>query len=231
MTKRKKKNEKQVDSGRPRVVAYVRVSTEQQADAGHSLEAQKRTLALYAELKGLDIVAYEVDAGASASSLERPALQSALVRMVNESLSGLLIVKLDRLTRSMKDLCTLLETYFEEGYNLISTHENIDTSTAGGRMILNILMAVSQWEREAAAERTTAVKAHLKATGAYAGGWPPFGFRLEDGNLIESKTEQAELAVIRQARAAGHSIRKIAAMTMNPRTGKHFSPTQIARML
>lgn len=233
MTKRKKKNDSRNGDLFPRVVAYVRVSTEQQASEGSSLETQKAHLELYAQLHNLTIVAYEVDAGLSASSLDRAGLQRALVRMVHESLSGLLVVKLDRLTRSMRDLCFLLETYFEDGgYALMSAGESIDTSTAGGRLILNILTTVSQWEREAAAERTQAVMTHLKSKGEYTGGWPPFGFSVdEEGNLVENAEEQAIVADVRSRRAKGGSIRLVASQVRNPRTGKCFSPTQIARMV
>jgi site-specific DNA recombinase len=165
-----------ITTSKIRVVGYVRVSTEQQADRGSSLEAQTEALRRFAELRGVELVRIEVDAGLSASTLERPALQRALASLDAFEASGIVVVKLDRLTRSVRDFCDLVEAYFKDGQNvLMSVNENVDTSNAMGRMVLNILMSVSQWEREAAAERTAAVKAHLKSTGAYAGGWPPYG--------------------------------------------------------
>lgn len=196
------------------------------------MEAQEAQLRAYAVFRGLDIVGFEVDRGLSASSLERPGLQRALGRMAGEKLSGLLVVKLDRLTRSVRDLCHLVETYFTE-HSLISAGESIDTSTASGRLVLNILVTVSQWEREAAAERTTAVMQHLKSTGQYTGGWPPFGHRLdEEGALVDVPEELAIVATARAARAAGESLRSIAGkLPVSPRTGKPFTATQIMRML
>jgi site-specific DNA recombinase len=140
---------------RPRVVAYVRVSTEQQAEQGLSLDAQQAKLTAYALLYDLDLVAVEVDAGVSAKTLQRPALQRALGALKAGQAKALLVVKLDRLTRSVKDLGVLVETYFLAGtWSLMSVSEQIDTRTAAGRMALNTLAAVSQWEPEAIGERT-----------------------------------------------------------------------------
>lgn len=216
-----------------RVVAYVRVSTERQVREGESLDAQREQLKLYAQCRGLEIVALEVDAGLSASSLERPGLTRALERLNRFEAEGLLVCKLDRLTRSVKDLCTLVDTYFKDGqHRLMSVNEAVDTASASGRLVLNILVTVSQWEREAAAERTSIVMQHLKNNGEYTGGWPPFGYSLNDeGNLVECPTELECLTTIRTLRGQGQSIRKIAAQVINPRTGKLFAATQIARML
>jgi site-specific DNA recombinase len=140
---------------RPRVVAYVRVSTEQQAEQGLSLDAQQAKLTAYALLYDLDLVAVEVDAGVRAKTLQRPALQRALGALKAGQAKALLVVKLDRLTRSVKDLGVLVETYFLAGtWSLMSVSEQIDTRTAAGRMVLNTLAAVSQWEPEAIGERT-----------------------------------------------------------------------------
>jgi site-specific DNA recombinase len=216
-----------------RVIGYVRVSTAQQADHGSSLEAQEERLRSYATLRGLELVRIEVDAGASASTLERPALQRALNALTTGEASVLLVVKLDRLTRSVRDFCALVDAYFKDELVLMSVNENIDTSNAMGRMVLNILMSVSQWEREAAAERTAAVKQHLKSTGKFGGGWPPYGYALdEDGNLIENVEELAILIEAKSLHAQGKSLRGIAShLPTNPRTGKPFAASQITRML
>src|SRR5690606_26004464 len=90
-----------------RVVAYVRVSTDKQASDGNSLDAQRAKLEAYAAAFGLEVVALEVDAGVSAKSLDRPALQRALAMLDAGEADGLLVTKLDRLTRSVRDLCEL----------------------------------------------------------------------------------------------------------------------------
>lgn len=217
-----------------RAIAYIRVSTEQQATDGNSLAAQKEKLARYAEFHGVEIVAWEADAGVSASSLDRPGLQAALRRLDAFEANAILVVKLDRLTRSVRDLCDLVDSYFASGtHTLMSVSEQIDTSSAGGRMVLNMLMTVAQWEREAVAERTRAVMEHMKASGLFTGGFPPFGFYVnDDGALVRNEREQEIVTAVRRTHTTGaYSLREIGRLYPNPRTGKPFDPKQIQRML
>ena len=98
-----------------KTIAYLRVSTEKQADRGVSLDAQRAKLKGYAELYELDLVEIIVDAGESAKTLDRPGLQRALRMLKAGEAEALLVVKLDRLTRSVVDLGTLVERYFAPG--------------------------------------------------------------------------------------------------------------------
>jgi len=93
-----------MSEARTRTVAYLRVSTDKQADRGVSLEAQRAKVESYAALFDLELVAIEVDAGVSAKSLARPALDRALAMLRAGKADALLVVKLDRLTRSVRDL-------------------------------------------------------------------------------------------------------------------------------
>lgn len=230
---KRKKNEKPEVAGRTPVIAYVRVSTDQQAEEGYSLEAQSAKLSSYADAYDLEIVALEVDAGLSACSLKRPGLQRALAQLKDGRASGLLVVKLDRLTRNIRDLSDLVETYFKSGdCSLISVGEHIDTASASGRLVINILTVVSQWEREAIGERTSVVMQHMKANGQWTGGWPPFGYAAVDGALVEDAAEQEIIARVRALREQGMSLRRIAAaIPVNPNTGKPYSASQIQRMM
>jgi site-specific DNA recombinase len=155
-----------------RVAVYVRVSTDKQAEEGVSLDAQEARCRAYATLYNLDVVAVVRDV-ASAKSLARPGLTRMLAMVANGGVDAVLIVKLDRLTRSVRDLGTLVESYFAEGKAaLLSVNDQIDTRSAGGRLVLNVLTSVAQWEREAIGERTKAAIAHQKAVGTYSGGRP-----------------------------------------------------------
>lgn len=228
------KTKKPAPAVRPsRVVAYVRVSLEKQADQGHSLDAQQAYLTDYARVMGLEIVAFEVDAGASAKTLERPALQRALARLDAFEAEALLVVKLDRLTRSVKDLCTLVDTYFKDGvYSLLSVGESIDTRSAAGRMMLNMLTVIGQWEREAIGERTSAAMQHMKTEGRFTGGTPPFGFQIVEGKLFADNVEQRYIAKAKELSARGHSLRQIARdLGVSPRNGRLFDATQVKRMI
>lgn len=219
-----------------KAVAYVRVSTEKQADGGVSLEAQKAKIAAYASLYDVDVVEVVVDAGVSAKSLDRPGLSRALAMLKAGTAEALLVVKLDRLTRSVRDLGELVETYFASGKAaLLSVAEQIDTRSAGGRLVLNVLASVGQWEREAAGERTAAAMQHMASEGLYTGGKAPYGYRVEAGALVEVEAEQAVLAAAREAKAAGLSLRAIAASLAArgflSRTGKAFGAQSVAGMV
>jgi site-specific DNA recombinase len=223
---------------RPRVVAYVRVSTEKQAEQGLSLDAQRAKLMAYAALYELDLVAIEVDAGVGAKTLQRPALQRALGALKAGTAEALLVVKLDRLTRSVKDLGVLVETYFLAGrWSLLSVSEQIDTRTAAGRMVLNILAAVSQWERETIGERTAEAMAYKRRRREYTGGEPPYGWRrAADGvHLDAHREEQAIIRAAWELKAAGLSLRtigaRLAARGLLPRQGQAWNPKTVRDLL
>ncbi|MBI3722714.1 recombinase family protein [bacterium] len=163
--------------GATRVIGYVRVSTDKQADEGVSLAAQRSKLEAYASLYGLELVEVVVDAGVSAKTLDRPGLGRALDRLARGEADGLLVAKLDRLTRSVRDLGTLIAEHFETAA-LLSVAENIDTRSAAGRLVLNVLASVAQWEREAIGERTSAAMAHMAEEGRFTGGEAPYGYAL-----------------------------------------------------
>jgi len=123
------------------------------------------------------------------------------------------VTKLDRLTRSVRDLATLLETYFASGrHGLISVGESVDTRSAAGRLVLNVMTSVAQWEREAIGERTSSALQHMRSEGRRVGAIP-FGSALaEDGEtLIPVADEQTVIATVRELRSAGLSYRAIAA--------------------
>lgn len=156
-------------SARRRVVGYIRVSTEEQAEHGASLGAQEARLRAYATAMDLELVSIERDEGLSAKSLARPGLQRALARLEAGEADGILLVKLDRLTRSLRDLLDLVDRYFRDRFALLSMSDSIDTSNANGRLLLWLLGVIAQWEREIIAERTKDALTHLRATG---GGTP-----------------------------------------------------------
>ena len=151
-------------------IGYVRVSTEQQADSGLSIAAQRVKLEALAVLNDYQLIDVVVDAGASAKSLDRPGWQRVMGAVHGRQVGAVLIAKLDRCTRSVADLASLIDTFSRRGVALISAAESLDTSSAGGRLVVNVLGAVAQWEREATAERTSAALQVLKQQGRATGG-------------------------------------------------------------
>ena len=112
-----------------KVIGYIRVSTEEQATNGQSLDAQRAKLEAYASLYDLELVDVVVDAGISAKSLKRPGLRAVLTQLQRGKVEGLVIAKLDRLTRSVGDWQILIDGYFGEkaGKQLFSVADSIDT--------------------------------------------------------------------------------------------------------
>jgi DNA invertase Pin-like site-specific DNA recombinase len=227
---------------RTRVIGYVRVSLEKQADTGVSLDAQRAKIEQYAALYDLNILEILVDAGESAKSLERPQLQLALARLRAGTADALLVCKLDRLTRSVADLGRLIDEHFGPGGSaLFSVGEQIDTRSAGGRMMLNLITTISQWEREVIGERTAEAMQHKAARGEYTGGGAPLGFRVVPGShdgaaarVEPEPREQAAIALARSLRAERLSLRAVArrleAAGFTARSGARFDAQQVARM-
>ena len=215
-----------------KAIAYIRVSTDKQADQGHSLLAQQEKVNAYASLYDLDIIDYVIETG-SAKNLNREGLQGALAAIKAGKADALIVVKLDRLTRSVADLGYLVETYFHKA-GLLSVSEQIDTRSASGRLVLNVLASVSQWEREAIGERTSAVRQSMKANGLYCGGSVPYGQMLVSGELVTNPNEQAIIDRAKALKAQGHSLRTIAAMFssegLRTRKDTDFSHTLVSRM-
>jgi DNA invertase Pin-like site-specific DNA recombinase len=215
-----------------KVVGYVRVSTDHQV---LGIETQRDQIKKYASLYGLELVDVIEDRGASAKTLDRPGMHRALAMLGSGEADGLLVAKLDRLTRSVRDIDTLIHAHFE-GRALMSVAEQIDTRSAAGRLVLNILASVSQWERETIGERTSAAMRHKASQGEYTGGHAPYGYAVgADGvNLVEVAEEQQVLAIARSARASGLSLRAIAQHLkregFTTRTGRAFQAVQILRM-
>ena len=222
-----------------RIVGYVRVSTTKQVDEGVSVDAQEEKIRAYAELYDLDLIGITWDRGLSAKTLERPGLQEALEMLMNGEADSLLVCKLDRLTRSVKDLGILIETYFGPGRNfgLVSVAEQFDTRTAAGRLVLNVMTSVAEFERHAIGERTSMAMRHMRENRQYTGGKVRFGYRLgSDGkSLVEMEDEQKVIDIARTLHGNGLSLRSISrelsGMGYLSRSGRPFSASQIRSLV
>lgn len=138
-----------------------------------------------------------------------------------------MIMKLDRLTRSVRDLADLLDAFTASNDALVSIGEHLATSSAAGRLTLNLLASVSQWEREAIGERTsTALTYKRRQRAAY--GPTPFGFRRVEDLLVEDDEEQAALAEMRHMDVDGASYREIAAMLVARGVKPHRGVTRMS---
>jgi site-specific DNA recombinase len=219
-----------------KTVGYVRVSTDKQADRGVSLDAQSEKIRAMTVVHNGELIDIIVDGGESAKSLQRPGMERLLALVEGKKVQAVIIAKLDRLTRSVKDLCELLERFERRGVALISVAESLDTSSAAGRLVLNIMTAVSQWEREAIGERTRDAMSHKRTNGERVGNIR-FGYRLAaDGHHVEpDPAEQGVLHEVRRLRQSGQTMRGIAASlnhrAFRTRRGSAWRLEHVARIL
>jgi len=192
-------------------VGYVRVSSEDQAREGVSLAAQAERIAAYAAAKGWALVAVVRDEGLSAKDLNRTGLQNLLDALPRRQrdFEAVVVTKLDRLTRSVRDLGTLMDAFKRAKVAFVSIGEDVNTGSAAGELFFNLVASVSQWERRAIGERTVAAMAHLRAKGRRTSRFAPFGYRLEGARVVPDAREQEALALMRSLRSEGLSLRKI----------------------
>jgi DNA invertase Pin-like site-specific DNA recombinase len=151
------------------VLAYLRVSTDEQAASGLGLSAQRETLIAEAERRGWSDVRLIADDGQSAVSLDRPGIQQALAALASGEADVLVAAKLDRLSRSLLDFASLMEQSRREGWTLIALDLGVDTSTAAGEMVANVMASFAQFERRLIAERTSAALQAAKRRGQRLG--------------------------------------------------------------
>lgn len=160
-------------------LGYSRVSSEEQAAHGISIDAQRGILEGYAAMTSQPIRIYE-DAGYSGKNTNRPALQQLLAACRSDAVSAVVVWKLDRLSRSLRDTLTIIEDVFQpRSITLVSVTESIDTSTPSGRMMLNLLASFAQLEREQDSDRVVMAHKHLARDCKYLGGHIPLGYCID----------------------------------------------------
>lgn len=218
-----------------KAIGYIRVSTEDQAKGGVSLEAQEAKIRAWADLNGYEDIEVFIDAGISGSSMEkREGLHAALQGVGKDN--AFVVYSLSRLARSTKDTLAIADMLMERGADLVSLSEKIDTTTAAGKMVFRMLAVLNEFERDQIAERTKNAMAHKKAKGERVGAIP-YGFTLADDGktLVEDPDEQAAIRFIRECRAGGMGFnaiaRALAGKGVKTRTGRDFQATQVMRIL
>jgi site-specific DNA recombinase len=196
-----------------RVIGYVRVSTNEQAENGVSLDAQKQKIRAYCKGNGWHCVEVVRDDGYSAKDLKRPGLQRILAEFPakRRRLDGIVVTKLDRLTRSTRDLLHLTDLTDKHKVALVSIQETVDTSTPTGQLFRNIITSLSEWERGIIAERTRDALAYKRRNGERIG-TIPYGYALaKDGkHLVPVREEMEVLAQMLKDRKRGLSYDHIA---------------------
>ncbi len=191
-------------------IAYCRVSTREAATEGHSLAAQESRLQALAQANGVTLGHVFVDAGFSAGTLKRPAINEVLSAIKAGGVSALYVAKLDRLCRNLDDLRSIVKLCEKHQVALVSASEAIDTSSPAGRMMVSMLGIIAEFERERIAERIADTAFDLRAKGQVYCKNAPFGYRRNGDRLVPDAVQQRALRTMRQMHASGASYRQIA---------------------
>lgn len=191
---------------------YVRVSTDEQAQDGVSIDAQQARIEAWCTTNDCTLVHIFIDKGISGYSIKnRPELQKALDVTCKQE--GILIVySLSRLARNTKETLEIGERLASASADLVSLSEKIDTTSAAGKMIFRMLAVLSEFERDQVAERTKMAMAHKRNQGERISRHVPYGMQLSTDNvhLEENPREQAVITLARKYAAKGISARQIA---------------------
>lgn len=153
----------------PGVVAYCRVSTEEQAVSGLGLAAQENAIRRECERRGLDLIAFHTDADISGTTLKRPALKQALMSLKTGEGSVLMVARLDRLTRSVHDATRLMADAEREGWGLVALDAPVDTTSPQGAAMAQVLAVFAELERRLIGVRTKSALAVRRSQGVRLG--------------------------------------------------------------
>ena len=184
--------------GKKKVYMYTRVSTAMQVD-GYSLEAQKTRMKMYAEFNDFEIVGEYEDAGKSGKSIEgRPAFNQMMedIKQGKDNVSYVLVFKLSRFGRHAADVLSSLQIMQDFNVNLICVEDGIDSSKDAGKLMISVLSAVAEIERENIRVQTMEGRIQKAREGKWNGGFAPYGYKLVDGNLIIEEDEAEAIRLI-----------------------------------
>jgi site-specific DNA recombinase len=210
---------------------YIRVSTEDQAKEGFSINAQKEKLTTYSKINNWHDITYYIDDGLSGKNInERPNIIKLIDDVKNKKINNILIYKLDRLTRSVKDLINLIEIFENNNCSFNSITEKLDTSTAVGRMFIKIIGTFAEFERENLAERISFGYEQKTKEGNYTNTNGVYGYDYINGKIIINKKEKELINNIYNLYLNGYSMLQIANKlnkenTPTKRNGKWYQST------
>ena len=193
------------------IAIYPRVSTQEQAMNGYSIDEQIDRMTKYSDAMGWKIYKVYTDAGYSGANTDRPALQEMIKDIKAGKVDRVLVYKLDRLSRSQKDTLYLIEDVFlANNCDFVSMSENFDTSTPFGRAMIGILAVFAQLEREQIKERLKMGKDARAKLGKFHGGKSvPIGYEYIDGELVTNEYEKMQIVEAFTMYSNGASIHKI----------------------
>ena len=181
-----------------KVYTYTRVSTAMQID-GYSLDAQKSRMKAFADYNGYEIVGEYEDAGKSGKSIEGRLQFSQMmddIKSGKDGVSYVLVFKLSRFGRNAADVLSTLQIMQDFGVNLICVEDGIDSSKDAGKLMISVLSAVAEIERENIRVQTMEGRIQKAREGKWNGGFAPYGYKLVNGELIINEEEAEAIRII-----------------------------------
>ena len=181
-----------------KVYTYTRVSTAMQVD-GYSLDAQKSRMKAYAEFNDYEIVGEYEDAGKSGKSIEGRTDFNRMMEDIKtgkDDVSFVLVFKLSRFGRNAADVLSTLQTMQDFGVNLICVEDGIDSSKDAGKLMISVLSAVAEIERDNIRVQTMEGRIQKAREGRWNGGFAPYGYSLVDGRLEVNEEEAVAIRTI-----------------------------------
>lgn len=207
------------------VIAYLRVSTTEQADSGLGLAAQEQAIRNYCQAKGIVIDRLVADRGHSGATLNRPGLTSVLGLVRAGGVDTVIVAKLDRLSRRVIDTLNTIDLLRRHGTDIVFVQDAIDSTTAVGKAMLALVAVFAQMERDLISERTMAALAVKRAKGEVLGN-PTYGTLPGEREVLHEATALRE---------AGLSLRQIGTVLsekgLPPRRSRQWSPEMVRRLI
>jgi len=220
-----------------KAAAYLRVSTDQQAEQGYGLAVQRRAITAWARANGHRITGWYADEGVSGTNgLDtRPGLAACFRALEAGQAEMLLVYRLDRLSRKLGSQIAWTEQLEAKGRQVVSVTEPDVGQDEMRDLVRHIIGAIAQYERATIVRRMQDGRAAKAAQGGYAYGAPAYGQRAEGGRLAADEAEQAAIARMRELSGAGASLRAVAAALdaegIRPKRGERWHPQTVARAL
>lgn len=217
-----------------RVAIYTRVSTEDQAKEGFSLDAQQERLEAFCKARDWEIAATYVDDGHSGRDVRRPAYQRMMAE--REKWDTILVIKMDRIHRNSRHFMEMMESLSEWDKDFVSATESLDTTTAMGRFVMDIIQRIAQLESEQIGERVYMGMSQKAKTGPGMLGFPaPLGYDLAEGHLHVNEKEAPVVKGIFEMSLVGRTMEEIAqvlnARHVPTKRGKDWAPIKVYRIL
>jgi DNA invertase Pin-like site-specific DNA recombinase len=217
-----------------RAALYTRVSTEDQAKEGYSLDAQTKRLEAYCKVRGWEITSHYRDEGFSGRSTNRPEYSRMMSEM--DSWDVVLVLKMDRIHRNSVNFAMMMDNLNANGKQFTSMQEKFDTTTAMGRFVMDIVQRIAQLESEQIGERVKiGMKRKAQCGPGRLGSAHPYGYVYERGSLTIIENEAETVRNIYSMRSEGASLRNIAdtlnASYVRPKVGATWNYQSVSNIL